>query len=951
LRAVEKYHKDKKGLYICRDKSLEMEARDLFSGHNVDIYTSHAFALNALDKEVKMGFMFLKDSEGIFNTDETRLKSLSYQEFINNIKVDETFDNTFNLGKHYKKIISCVEQYFYSSSTELSEIHLSPVANDYVDQLFKKKKITTLQIKQYKSIVIELAKKAANLMLDPTSNFSTSHDAYVKYWQLSNPKIAYDYIMIDEAQDSSSVLLAVILRQDCQKIYVGDKYQSINQYRGCINAMDIIPCASLSLSNAFRYGQTIADLATKILRHDNPDIQITGLGFDTDLIKGSEYNESHTLLYIANSNAALHNILLECYQSGIPAKFVTNKAKYSADNLESLLSLADKQEPTISTHKEYETLEHALIHPKNNETRIFGELILNDVNRAKSMLAALRWSLSVTDSDAKIFLTTAHGCKGLEFDHVMLADDFYSAINSFGNGKPITDAELYLLYVAVTRPRKTLVLPDELYMALDRNLAFKINKTPVPPHLIDNLMPEKSKAKEDKPAPTAKAESSSETPSANDTAPAKESPSSGKQKPVEAKANPAAKKSSGSKAGVKEVGYINIEIGRKKELVWGVDPDDAEKEKWQPVHDDIEKLTPQFWQPTNSAKFFNQNLGIVGTMGTGKTQTVKSMLTQLWRQKAKNTSDEKMGVLIFDYKDDYTDDKFVNATNAKVIEADRIPINPFAIIEDHRLAPVRAASTFAATLSKVYRLGPKQDQMLKNCIALAYDKRGIFKNQQETFSFTPPTLKNVIAMYNSQDKVPTDSLTSALANLFENEVFESEARKCMGLFEALEDQVVVVRLSGIEGDLQSLIVAVMLDMFYMQMHQAGKPKPVGDFRALKKLILVDEADTFMSQDFPSLRKILKEGREFGCGVMLSTQGLDHFKTAENSYSDFMCAWIVHRLENPTANQVKQTFNIENKDELALTREQIRSLEKHHSYLIDGDKFKTHMESTAFWKII
>ena len=35
LRAVEKYHKGKKGIYICRDKSLEMEARALFSGHNV----------------------------------------------------------------------------------------------------------------------------------------------------------------------------------------------------------------------------------------------------------------------------------------------------------------------------------------------------------------------------------------------------------------------------------------------------------------------------------------------------------------------------------------------------------------------------------------------------------------------------------------------------------------------------------------------------------------------------------------------------------------------------------------------------------------------------------------------------------------------------------------------------------------------------------------------------
>ncbi|MEZ9922390.1 ATP-dependent helicase, partial [Vibrio breoganii] len=49
LRAVEKYHVGKTGLYICYNKSLEQEARKLFSGHHVNIATSHSFALNSFE--------------------------------------------------------------------------------------------------------------------------------------------------------------------------------------------------------------------------------------------------------------------------------------------------------------------------------------------------------------------------------------------------------------------------------------------------------------------------------------------------------------------------------------------------------------------------------------------------------------------------------------------------------------------------------------------------------------------------------------------------------------------------------------------------------------------------------------------------------------------------------------------------------------------------------------
>ena len=70
------------------------------------------------------------------------------------------------------------------------------------------------------------------------------------------------------------------------------------------------------------------------------------------------------------------------------------------------------------------------------------------------------------------------------------------------------------------------------------------------------------------------------------------------------------------------------------------------------------------------------------------------------------------------------------------------------------------------------------------------------------------------------------------------------------------------------------------------MHTKGSSIISDNYREITKMILVDEADNFMSQNFESLKKILKEGREFGVGIILSTQELTHFKTSEDNYANY-----------------------------------------------------------------
>ena len=125
----------------------------------------------------------------------------------------------------------------------------------------------------------------------------------------------------------------------------------------------------------------------------------------------------------------------------------------------------------------------------------------------------------------------------------------------------------------------------------------------------------------------------------------------------------------------------------------------------------------------------------------------------------------------------------------------------------------------------------------------------------------------------------------------------------------------------------------------------------GDYRQITKMILVDEADNFMSQDFPSLRKILKEGREYGVGVILSTQDITHFKTGDNNYASYVLTWVIHRVSEIKNADIKAIFNKDDRSEQEQLMETIRKLDKHYSLYIDGDKQVKKMRDKAFWEIL
>ncbi len=126
-----------------------------------------------------------------------------------------------------------------------------------------------------------------------------------------------------------------------------------------------------------------------------------------------------------------------------------------------------------------------------------------------------------------------------------------------------------------------------------------------------------------------------------------------------------------------------------------------------------------------------------------------------------------------------------------------------------------------------------------------------------------------------------------------------------------------------------MLVAVMLNMFYENMLRLPKRRFLGtspQLRAVDSYLLVDEADNIMRYEFDVLRKLLLQGREFGCGVILASQYLRHFKVNATDYREPLLTWFVHKVPNVTPAELAALGLSVTAAEMA---ERVKQLPNHH----------------------
>lgn len=429
LKAIGKALENKRGLYLAFNKVIATEAKQSFP-ENVDCRTAHSLAFKEL------GFKYAH-----------RLQRLSGGMLVNRyLKLKNGVFNLTKSGTGYL-ILDTMRNFIYSADEEIMDYHIPKAHIDVIDEVLNVGK------KDIIAITLPLVKKTWKKMIDPDDDIPITHDVYLKLWAMSDPIIKKDFILFDEAQDANASMLKLVSSQQAQQIYVGDRYQQIYKWRGAVNAMDKIRSdKSCVISQSFRFGQAIADVANRILNsHLDADVNIRGF----DLIESDVRSTHSPDTIICRTNAALIDNMIIRIKKG--DKVAINGG--CKDILYLIKSAKDLIEGRATNHHDLfifrswdEVVEYSETESGTDMKALVNICENYDIDEMIEML-------SITDKmkldNADILLSTAHKSKGLQWSKVRLNDDFRHP-----KWKSYTSEESNLVYVAATRAVNVLDISD-----------------------------------------------------------------------------------------------------------------------------------------------------------------------------------------------------------------------------------------------------------------------------------------------------------------------------------------------------------------------------------------------------------------------------------------------------------------------------------------------------------
>ena len=340
------------------------------------------------------------------------------------------------------------------------------------------------------------------------------------------------------------------------------------------------------------------------------------------------------------------------------------------------------------------------------------------------------------------------------------------------------------------------------------------------------------------------------------------------------------------------------------------------------------------------------NIGVVGDLGTGKTQLLKSLIYQVSQANEENRG-IKPRFLIFDYKRDYSSPEFVAATGATVVKPRNLPLNLFdtAAMSETLNPWLDRFRFFADVLDKVYSgIGPVQRDKLKAAVRGAYESCAAEQR--------PPTIYDIHKEYRDLLGGKSDTPMAIIDDLVDMEIFERDPGKTKP-FDQFLDGVVVVSLDAMGQDDRSknMLVAIMLNMFYENMLRTPKRGFVGSdpqLRAVDSYLLVDEADNIMRYEFDVLRKLLLQGREFGAGVILASQYLRHFKASTTDYREPLLTWFIHKVPSVAAAELGALGFTSDLGDLS---ERVKTLPNHHCLYKSFDVAGEVIRGKPFFELV
>jgi F-box protein 18 (helicase) len=452
-----------RGLYIVFGKANQSEAQRRLSaiGANCKARTTHSLAYEVFGKAFQAAGKLQGHAGGLRAATTANLLRIPSWDMA-------------------KAINQTVNNFMASPDQQIHERHLPDVADYPI-------------LKMHSGSCVDGARNLWALLTNLSNTVQVPPDVYLKQWVMTKPRLDYDYIIIDEAQDVNPLSAGLINAQEqCSRIYVGDEHQGIFAFRGAVNMMATLTAdVDLELTASFRFNKLIGHLATVFLRHwkDSP-FTVRGMA------PWSKIEPTDQQAYLSRTVGGLIEKAVALNEKGAKIHWIGPRGfdDYRSDVITEAHQLfkgntcnADNspfQDATLRLVGSWENLKDKVEQGSADIGAVyrFVERYKDEVPRIMTELrdkqvlftspagggmfsSATPKNGESVPAEATHILTTAHRSKGLEFPVVHLLNDFPSLRDKQGRWlKPgkVSDEELNLLYVAMTRAKKGVAVSREL---------------------------------------------------------------------------------------------------------------------------------------------------------------------------------------------------------------------------------------------------------------------------------------------------------------------------------------------------------------------------------------------------------------------------------------------------------------------------------------------------------
>lgn len=421
-------------LYIAFAKPMQLEAQERFPGH-VSCRTTHSLAYQAIGHRYH----------------DQLVRDWRTMTVADNLNISD-----YRLAAMAKGIL---QQFFQSADPAIDRrLHCEKVLLEFTDAT----EVDLMQAQLH-------AQTLWSRMQNPTSGVAMPHDAYLKMWGLSKPRLPYDVIIFDEAQDANPVTSDIIAQQHgSTRLYIGDRHQSIFAFRGAVNAMENFEgmgdVSQHHLSHTWRFGPRTADIANTILAHlKNEIVPIIGRGKDAPM----QGQQRMTLL--ARTNAQLFKEAVA--NNGAGVHWVGGIGKYQFSKILDAYFVYSRKssqvrDPFMRRFSSFSQMVDMADASHDHELGVLCSVVEEYRNETPGLIELIAGNAIKHEQDADYIVATAHGSKGLDWDYVRLAEDFEFLKETEDNlaadaNATIDEQEANLLYVAATRAKKEVFLNEE----------------------------------------------------------------------------------------------------------------------------------------------------------------------------------------------------------------------------------------------------------------------------------------------------------------------------------------------------------------------------------------------------------------------------------------------------------------------------------------------------------